>query len=94
MQKPILEYMDKHLYPHLCGYRKGYTTQTVLLSMLKKWKLSIKNGSYLSIIGAYGALMDLSKAFDTINHQLLLAKFHTYGFSKQALAIIYSYLSN
>ena len=94
MQKPILEYMDKHLYPHLCGYRKGYTTQTVLLSMLKKWKLSIKNGSYLSIIGAYGALMDLSKAFDTINHQLLLAKFHAYGFSKQALAIIYSYLSN
>ena len=94
MQKPILEYMDKHLYPHLCGYRKGYTTQTVLLSMLKKWKLSIKNGSYLSIIGAYGALMDLSKAFDTINHQLLLAKFHAYGFSKQVLAIIYSYLSN
>ena len=38
--------------------------------------------------------MDLSKAFDTINRQLLLAKLHAYGFSKQALAIICSYLSN
>ena len=38
--------------------------------------------------------MDLSKAFDTINHPLLLAKLHAYGFSKQALAIICSYLSN
>ena len=37
--------------------------------------------------------MDLSKAFDTINHPLL-AKLHGYGFSKQALAIICSYLSN
>ena len=38
--------------------------------------------------------MDLSKAFDTINHQLLLAKLHAYGFRKQALTIVYSYLSN
>ena len=38
--------------------------------------------------------MDLDKAFDKINHQLLLAKLHAYGFSQQALAIICSYLSN
>ena len=38
--------------------------------------------------------MDLSKAFDTVNHQLLLGKWHAYGFSKQALAILCSYLPN
>ena len=38
--------------------------------------------------------MYLSKAFNTAYHQLLLAKLHAYGFSKQALAIICSYLSN
>ena len=89
MQKQILEYIDKHLSPHLCGYRKGYSTQTALMFMLEKWKLSIDNKDI-----AGGVLMDLSKAFDTINHPLLLAKLHAYGFSKQALAVICSYLSN
>ena len=89
MQKQILEYTVKHLSPHLCGYRRGYSTQTALISMLEKWKLSINNKGF-----AGGVLMDLSKAFNTINHQLLLAKLHANGFSKQALAIICSYLSN
>ena len=43
---------------------------------------------------AGGVLIDLSKAFDTINYSLLLAKLHAYGFSKQTLAIICSYLSD
>ena len=38
--------------------------------------------------------MDLSKAFDTINHELLIAKLHAYGFSKNSLSIILSYLSD
>ena len=37
--------------------------------------------------------MDLTKAFDTINHKLLLAKLSTYGFSKSALTLVFSYLS-
>ena len=35
--------------------------------------------------------MDFSKAFDTLNYDLLLAKFHAYGFDKNALLIINSY---
>ena len=38
--------------------------------------------------------MDLSKAFDTINPELLIAKLHAYGFSKDALKLIFSYMSD
>ena len=38
--------------------------------------------------------MDLSKAFDTINHDLLLAKLTNCGFSTSALSLLYTYLKN
>ena len=38
--------------------------------------------------------MDLSKAFDAINHDLLIAKLHAYGFSKESLILIKSYFRN
>ena len=38
--------------------------------------------------------MDLSKAFDTLNHDLLIAKLYAYGFGKNALKLIQSYLSD
>ena len=39
-------------------------------------------------------LMDLSKAFDTLNHELLIAKLHAYGFDKKSLSLINSYLTD
>ena len=43
---------------------------------------------------AGAVLMDLPKAFDTINYELLTAKLHAYGFSKEALKLILSYLKH
>ena len=57
--------------------------------MIEKWKESLDNKC---IAGAI--LMDLSKAFDTINHELLIAKLNAYGFDEGALAIILGYLSD
>ena len=89
IQKQINEFMEKHLSPYLCGYRKGYNCQYALLVMIEKWKLSLDNSEF-----AGGILMDLSKAFDTINHKLLIAKLHAYGFNINALEIILDYLSD
>ena len=38
--------------------------------------------------------MDLSKAFDCIKHDLLLAKLHAYGFSSESLSLVHSFLEN
>ena len=72
-----------------CGFRKGFSTQHCLLAMLEKWKRSIDNGKM------FGALLtDLSKAFDCLDHELLIAKLNAYGFSLTALKLVHSYLSN
>ena len=57
--------------------------------MLEKWKISVDSGK------AFGALVtDLSKAFDCLDHELLIAKLSAYGFSVPALRLIDAYLSH
>ena len=59
------------------------------MSILEKWKRAVDNWK------AFGLLLtDLSKAFDCLSHELLLAKLHAYGFSFAALRLIHSYLTN
>ena len=90
MQKQMKPFMEEHLSPHLCGYRKGYNAQYALAAMIEKWKKNLDG-----IGGKIGAIfMDLSKAFDTINHGLLIAKLEAYGFHDSALHIILDYLSD
>ena len=81
--------MDDLLSPYLCGYRKGYSTQQTLVSLIEKWKVSLDNKGFAGAI-----LMDLSKAFDCISHDLLIAKLSSYGFDMSALYYIHSYLNN
>ena len=90
MQYQIKPFIDTYLSPFLCGYRKDYNSQYAMVAMIEKWKKSRD-----TIGGKFGAiLMDLSKAFDTINHELLIAKLAAYGFGMDALHIISDYLSN
>ena len=55
--------------------------------MIEKWKHALDKGKIFGTV-----FMDLSKAFDTLNHNLLLAKLNAYGFSLNAIKFIQSYL--
>ena len=59
------------------------------MTLLEKWRISIDKKGYGGAI-----LMDLSKTFDSLNHELLVAKLHAYGFSYSSLKLILSNLSN
>ena len=89
MDKQSNSFIERVLSKYLCGYRTNYNPQTALVPMIENWKLARDKNGYSG-----GVLMDLSKAFDTINHDLLIAKMHAYGFSIDALKIIRSYLSD
>ena len=89
MQKQIGDYMDKYLSSYLCGYCKGYNPQHALLTFLENWRIMIDSRGYGGAM-----LMDISKAFDTLNHDLLIAKLHAYGFEYKSLELIKSYLNN
>ena len=89
MYEPIYSYVDKYLSPSLFGFRKGFSTEYCLIVMLEKWKKAMDQGKF-----AGSFLTDLSKAFDCLNHELLIAKLEAYGFEKESLTYVYSYLSD
>ena len=83
MHHQVSVYIDKHLSSFLCGYRKGFNTLTALLSLLEKWKSTLDKKEFAGAV-----LMDLLKAFDTTNHELLIAILNAYGFSEPSLKLI------
>ena len=89
IHEQLIEYISKYLSPFLCGYRAGYSAQHALIALIEHWRSILDRRGYAGAV-----LMDLSKAFDCINHDLLIAKLHAYGFSIKALKMIKSYLSN
>ena len=89
MYEEIFTYIEKFLSPYLFGYRKNHSTEQCLTVMLEVWKKALDSKN-----SAGAVLTDLSKAFDCINHELLIAKLDAYGFSKEALIFIFDYLKN
>ena len=89
MYNQILSYMENPLSPYLFGFRKGHSTEQCLITMLENWKKALDGRKQVGAV-----LTDLSKAFDCLNHDLLIAKIEAYGFNIEAIAFLRDYLSN
>jgi hypothetical protein len=71
------------------GFRRGHSTTSALVSLVTEALEALEGGESLEL-----TLCDLSKAFDCVSHQLLLAKLEHYGVSNSALKTMASYLQN
>ena len=91
MHKRLYNFLEVNdiLHPLQFGFRKKHSTQHTLISMTETIKKSIDNGKFECAI-----FIDLKKAFDTVNHTILLKKLEHYGIRGIPLKWFESYLLN
>ena len=83
------EFYGSILSDFISSYRKFHSCETSLLRMTEEWRSMRDDGQLVGIVS-----MDLSKAFDVIQHPLLLAKLKAYGLDEDSCALLRDYLSN
>ena len=80
---------SKILYPKQFGFQKSHSTDHALLQLVDQIYESFERNEY-----TIGVFIDLSKAFDTVDHNILLKKLEIYGISDTHLQWFRNYLSN
>ena len=74
------EYFESSFFSkYQCGFRKSFSAQVCLVSVLEKLKCATDNKKSFGVF-----LTDLSKAFHCLSHDLLIAKLNAYGFNMSA----------
>ena len=89
LEKQIVPFIDTKISALLCAYRKNYNAEQALIRVTEKIRKTLDSKGVAGMIS-----MDLSKAFDCMPHDLLIAKLNAYGFGTQSLRLIANYLSN
>ena len=84
-----MEKMNNLFSPFNSAYRESYNTQHVLIRIIEEWRKDLHNNLFIGTI-----LMYLSKAFDCLPHDLVIAKLAASGFEKNMICYIYSYLKS
>ena len=87
--RQLTSYFDRIFSKYLSGFRQKYSCQSTLLRMIEEWKSALDNGNMVGSIA-----IDLSRAFDSLPHGLLLAKIYAYGVNIESCKLIASYLHN
>ena len=76
MLNRLIKYLEKFsiLYEYQFVFRRKRSTHLALITLIDKLTQAIENGEYV-----IGVFLDFSKAFDTVNHEILLDKLYHYG---------------
>ena len=89
IKNELLKSMNVHLFLFISAYRKIYNTQHLLLRLLEKWRERLDNSKTVG-----GILMDLSKAFDCVPHDIFLAKPAVCAIDNNLILYIHFYILN
>ena len=81
--KQLSQHAEQFLNKILCGFRKTHSTQHALFKLLQSWQKELDYGGFVGTI-----LMDLSKAYDCISLELLVAKLECYGLDELSLKLM------
>ena len=89
--KQLIGYIEKQaiLFPHQFGFRKGHSTAQAILETTDNLRKAIDQNLYTC-----GVFLNFSKAFDTVNHQILLNKLEAYGIRGIPLKWFTKYLTD
>ena len=87
IQGSITPFVYEFVSEFISAYRKAYSTNHVLLRSTEQWKSVLNSKTFVGSV-----LVDLSKIYDCIPHELLMANLHAYGFNENSLAFFCSYL--
>ena len=85
----LSDFFYKIVYTYLCAFRRGHGCQTTMLRLLEDQREALDKNYYAAAV-----LMDLSKAFDCLPHDILLDKLSFYGDSSHSVSLLKSYLTN
>ena len=91
MYKRLEHYLESNnlICNHQFGFRKNHSTEHALMSIAEQIKENFRKKLFTC-----GVFVDLEKAFDTVNHEILIAKLKHYGLNDKSLALLASYLQN
>ena len=89
MKKQLVSYMKKYFSTYMSPDRKGYSTQHIHIRLSEGWRNKLDNDLFVGSV-----LMDLSKVFDCIPHNLIIAKMAVYGVQNESLSLLFPYLTN